>query len=138
MAHSLTELIGYNTTMRASLTIGKFLIGMVLPTFLMMTAASASDGLRCGSKLILEGDTRDKVQSLCGDPADVSTSNIMRRPTYWRDGRVISFGNELVETRVETWTYNFGPNKLMRRLRFVDGILENIETLGYGHNPARN
>jgi hypothetical protein len=124
--------------MRAWLSIGKFLIGIALPTFLMVTVASASDGLRCGSKLVLEGDTRDKVQALCGDPTDVTHTSIMRRPTYTRNGRVTSFGNELVETQVETWTYNFGPNKLMRRLRFVGGILEGIETLGYGHNPPRD
>ena len=34
---------------------------------------------------------------------------------------------------MEIWTYNFGPNKLMRRLRFVDGELQDIETLGYGY-----
>jgi uncharacterized protein YvpB len=35
---------------------------------------------------------------------------------------------------VEIWTYNFGPYKLMRRVRFVDGFVEDIETLGYGHH----
>jgi uncharacterized protein YvpB len=39
----------------------------------------------------------------------------------------------LVEVRVEIWTYNFGPHKLMRRLRFDDGELVEIETLGYGY-----
>jgi len=47
----------------------------------------------------------------------------------------------MVEVPVEYWTYNFGPNKLMRRIRFVDGLVEEIETLDYGYNederPAR-
>ena len=38
---------------------------------------------------------------------------------------------------METWTYNFGPNKLMRRVRFVDGIVEEVETLGYGYNDPQ-
>ena len=34
---------------------------------------------------------------------------------------------------IETWTYNFGPNLLMRRIRFTaDGTVASIETLGYG------
>ncbi len=35
---------------------------------------------------------------------------------------------------VEIWTYNFGPYKLMREIRFVDGRVEDIETLGYGYH----
>jgi hypothetical protein len=35
---------------------------------------------------------------------------------------------------IEIWTYNFGPNQLMARIRFEDGIVANIETLGYGYN----
>ena len=122
--------------MRACLVIGKFLFGITLPMLLMTPAVNASDGMRCGSKLIMDGDSREKTRRLCGEPDDIVHTNIMRRPTYIQNGRVISFGDELVETSVETWTYNFGPNKLMRRLRFVDDRLENIETLGYGHNPT--
>jgi hypothetical protein len=39
----------------------------------------------------------------------------------------------MIEVPVEIWTFNFGPYKLMRRVRFVDGLVEDIETLGYGH-----
>ena len=38
-----------------------------------------------------------------------------------------------IEVPVETWIYNLGPNKLMRRIRFEDGIVVEIETLGYGY-----
>jgi hypothetical protein len=34
---------------------------------------------------------------------------------------------------VEYWTYNLGPNKLMRRLRLEDGVVTEIETLGHGY-----
>jgi hypothetical protein len=51
-----------------------------------------------------------------------------------RDNSVVYIGEQAVEAVVETWTYNFGPNKLMQRLRFVDGVLEDIESLGYGHH----
>jgi len=50
------------------------------------------------------------------------------------NGREYFFGDELMEVPVDIWTYNFGPYKLMRRIRFVDGVVEEIETLGYGYN----
>ena len=104
-------------------------IGALLPC-----AAHADDGggLRCGSKLVLVGDTRASVHSKCGDPADVTHGTILRRPTYLFNGRLY-YGDEIA-VEVETWTYNFGPNKFMRRVRFVDGIVENVETLDYGYH----
>jgi len=35
---------------------------------------------------------------------------------------------------VETWTYDFGPNQLMERVRIENGIVVQIDSLGYGHN----
>ena len=89
--------------------------------------------MRCGNKLVVEGDTQETTRAKCGEPSSVDVKTIMRRPTYWRNGRLIPYGREQVEKRVEFWTYNFGPNKFMRRVRFVDGLAEEIETLGYGH-----
>ena len=39
-----------------------------------------------------------------------------------------------MEVPVESWVYNFGPNKFMRKVRFENGIVADIETLGYGYN----
>ena len=36
------------------------------------------------------------------------------------------------ETPVELWTYNFGPNRLMQRIRFENGVVVRIELVGYG------
>jgi hypothetical protein len=74
------------------------------------------------------------VLELCGEPYDVVTRSVLRRPYYDFHGRTIYFGDGLIEVPVEIWTYNFGPYKLMRRVRFVDGFVEDIETLGYGHH----
>jgi hypothetical protein len=47
-------------------------------------------------------------------------------------------GNGVVEIPVEVWIYNLGPSKLMRQIRFEDGKVVEIETLGYGyHENAR-
>jgi len=120
--------------MRASLAMGQLLVGIAIFALLAPSHAQANDALRCGSKLVTQGDTRDAVRELCGAPTDVLFTSVLRRPSYVRHGRVIYFGENAVESRVETWTYNFGPNRLMRKLRFVDGILEDVETLGYGYN----
>jgi Protein of unknown function (DUF2845) len=91
-----------------------------------------ADGLRCGSKLVSSGDTRASVRHKCGDPADVTHSTVIKRPTFVFRGRLYHGDEAAVE--VENWTYNFGPNKFMRRVRFVDGIVEDVETLDYGYH----
>jgi hypothetical protein len=100
---------------------------------LLCTASAAADAMRCGSRIIREGDTQTAVRDLCGEPSDVRSRSILRRPTYYVGGREYYFGDAMVEVPVEIWTYNFGPYKLMRRVRFVDGLVEEIETLGYGY-----
>jgi hypothetical protein len=95
----------------------------------------ANDGLRCGSKLVVAGESRASVRSKCGDPVDVTHQTIFRRPTFVFRGRLYHGDEEAVE--VENWTYNLGPNHFMRRVRFVDGIVENIETLDYGYHETR-
>lgn len=96
-----------------------------------------ADGMRCGSRLIRDGDVRAEVRAFCGEPADVQTRSILRRPTYLVGGRTVFLGDGLIEIPVETWTYNFGPNKLMRRVKFIDGVVDEVETLGYGYNDPQ-
>jgi Protein of unknown function (DUF2845) len=111
------------------------LVSSALVALLLAIAAPASaDGLRCGSKLVTTGDPRSKVRQFCGEPTDVQTRSILRRPYFNFGGRGYTYGDGYVEIPVEIWTYNFGPYKLMREIRFVDGRVENIETLGYGYH----
>lgn len=108
--------------------------------FLMLTLAATSsyaDAMRCGNRLVRDGDTQGAVRELCGPPSDVQTRTILRRPSYDVNGQRIYFGDAVVEVPVETWTYNFGPNKFMRRIRFVDGLIEEITTLGYGYHETQ-
>lgn len=111
----------------------KALIAIGIVAMLWADTATA-DAMRCGSRLVRDGDTRVQVRHLCGDPVDVQTRTVLRRPYYDFHGRIVYYGDGLVEIPVEVWTYNFGPRKLMRRIRFVDGIVDEIETLGYGYH----
>jgi hypothetical protein len=84
---------------------------------LTLAAASPAYAFRCGSHVITEGDTR----------------SVLRRPLVWIGGRPVSVGESLIEIPVEVWIYNLGPSKLMRKLRFEDGVLVDIDTMGYGY-----
>jgi hypothetical protein len=100
-----------------------------------LLASSPAFAFRCGSKLVVEGDTRGEVLAKCGEPTDIiALRSVFRRPMIWTNGRPYYIGTDYMEVPVESWVYNLGPNKLMRRLRFEDGVVADIETLGHGYN----
>jgi Protein of unknown function (DUF2845) len=96
-------------------------------------SAAPAQAFRCGSRLVSEGDTRAAVRAKCGEPADVEHRSVWRQPVVWVHGRPYHLSSDQIEIPVESWVYNLGPNKLMRRLRFEDGVVVEIETLGYGY-----
>lgn len=103
------------------------------------TAAQA-DNMRCGQRLVVDGTTRDQVATWCGEPTEVLQRTVLRPPIVWYYGRPVNVGGGQIEVLVETWIYNLGPNKLMRRVIFEDGLVVEVETLGYGYRgspPAR-
>ena len=97
---------------------------------LAFVGPAAADSMRCGSKLMTDGDPADKVLSYCGPPASIERREILRPWGYHRGVAVHS----TYEVSVELWTYNFGPNKLMYRLRFEDGLLVDVDTLSHGYH----
>jgi len=106
--------------------------GMLLAAAaLALSAPAAADSMRCGSKLMTDGDPAEKVQALCGPPTRVERREIVRPYYFYRSGIPIYTPHEV---SVEFWTYNFGPSKLMRRLRFEDGLLVEVETLTHGYH----
>jgi len=109
---------------------------LVVALLFLVAAPARADGFRCGTKLVVEGSTRGEVIARCGEPTDVERRSILRRPVLWRYGRPYHLSDDLVEVPVETWTYNLGPSKLMRRLRLEDGVVVEIDTLGYGYHPG--
>jgi hypothetical protein len=92
-----------------------------------------ADTLRCGNKLVSDEDTLEQVLAKCGEATEVQHTSLWRRPVLWIHGRPMHVGQDEIEIPVELWTYNFGPNKFMRRIRFEDGLVVEIKTLGYGY-----
>jgi len=105
--------------------------GASIALLLLTSIPAAADSMRCGSKLIVEEDSIEKVLYYCGEPASKSRTWIVRQPRYYVGSNEYAFPGE-EDVPVDLWTYDLGPNKLMMRLRFVAGKLENIESLGYG------
>ena len=106
-------------------------LGMiVLSAALAISGPAAADSMRCGTRLMTDGDPLDKVAAFCGPPASIERREILRPYGYHRGITVHSS----YEVSVELWTYNFGSHKLMYRLRFEDGLLVDVDTLSHGYN----
>lgn len=89
--------------------------------------------MRCGNHLVARGDSADRVIAHCGEPARVDRKAILRPAVVWRHGRPWQLPGGPIEVTVETWTFNLGPNQLMRRVTIEDGLVTDIKTLGYGY-----
>jgi len=70
----------------------------------------------------------EKVLAVCGEPASQQRTWIQRAPQYELGGQYYSFpGTE--DVPVDLWTYDFGSNKFLQQVRFIDGIVDSIVTL---------
>lgn len=104
--------------------------------------AAGAQSLRCGKALIGEGTTQAEVATRCGQPSQIN------RQTLYSEGAAALPGGPPTatglpvlpgvaarsgsEAAVETWIYNFGPSRLMQSIRFENGVVVKIESLGYG------
>jgi hypothetical protein len=98
--------------------------------------ANAQTGMRCGTKLVGEGDSTYRVRQLCGDPAsavrrvEFHTERVPVAPHPSGKGYVYS--ERTVEVVIDEWLYDFGPHQFVRRLRFEQDRLVNTATEKYG------
>ena len=121
------------TTPQFALTIITLLMGL--------SRSAGADTLRCGDALVDEGATQTEVAARCGQPSQIN------RQTRYSEGAAAMPGGAPPglpappglltrsgnETAAETWIYNFGPNRLMQSVRFENGVVVRIESLGYGY-----
>jgi hypothetical protein len=110
------------------LTVGVSLAVLLAPP--AAPPAQAEGGFRCGTgRVIRNGETEDDVARKCGDPDAVRTWNETRTETTWQKGQVVERQVVIVH---DEWTYNLGPDRLIRYLSFTDGRLCKVATGGYG------
>jgi hypothetical protein len=114
---------------------------LVLIALALVVIAAPAYGFRCGTRVISEGDYKDKVLAECGQPTYVEVwqeeriYNYYPKPVYKdRDHR--SYREPLLVKEfvtVEQWTYNLGSYRLIRYLYFENGKLVRIKTGEHGY-----
>jgi len=121
------------------------LSGMALGACLLGARAARADGMYCGSRLISLGDTLYQVRSVCGEPDDaqhrVETRTVRHRVRVpcARDQRA-QCDTEVEHSRdvvIDDWTYDFGRQRFIRYLTFLDGRLASVQTGSYGSRDDR-
>lgn len=101
-------------------------LGHLLIALSLLLATSSAFALRCGNRVISNGDRDFQVSERCGEPFWTES---------WIGVDIVGRNSPLERQREIEWTdwyYNFGPRALMQRLRFRDGVLYAVESLGYG------
>ena len=126
-----------------------------LAFFLLVIAAGSSPGqihaasLRCGVRIITEGDYKDRVLAECGAPDQVETweeeqdYRFQRNPAYYGIYDNYDYGPSVTEPGkpfrvkkmvvVEVWIYNHGPTRFTDHLRLENGIVTEIISGDYGY-----
>jgi len=99
----------------------------------LLASIARADGLRCGNRLVVDDTTQQQVLAWCGEPASRLQRVVLRPPVIWYYGHPLRIAGGDLEVLVDIWTYNLGPLRLMRRVTFEDGLVVDIETLGYGY-----
>lgn len=115
-----------------------------------MLLAEPAMAFRCKGKIVSEGDPQAKILKFCGEPVSVQQRMIYRggfprsgvNRTVAPDSDLVGSRREellihdrsVVEVLIEEWTYNLGPHKLMRVVRFENGLVTRVDLLGYGYN----
>jgi uncharacterized membrane protein len=105
--------------------------------------------LRCGVRIITEGDYKDRVLAECGTPDHVEVWEEERvyrfqyHPGYYGiydnydyDPAVTEYGRPYRVKKlviVEEWTYNHGPTRFLDHLRLENGIVKEIRSGDYGY-----
>jgi hypothetical protein len=107
-------------------------IAVVVLTAVVLGWAGIVHALDCEGRLVSEGTSLWDVQTICGDPVQVSdTIEVVLKPVYDPQRRVA--GHVPVGVPKQVWTYNFGSSRLMYILTFLAGALVKVDTGGYGH-----
>ena len=104
---------------------------MVVACAVLLMAVPAY-AFRCGTRVITSGDPADKVLQFCGSPVSVQTRRA-ERPYVDELGRSYLSRGLVEEVVIEEWTYNLGPNQLMRIVRIENGRVVEVKSLGYGY-----
>jgi hypothetical protein len=98
----------------------------------LCTLATPAAALRCGTEIVSEGDSSLLLRKRCGSPTQIDRYQDSV-PVRRYDAFAGDWYTDYVANPYEIWTYNFGPSRFITRIRVRNGIVESIETGGYGY-----
>ena len=107
---------------------------LVIATLILIISSLVTQSLwamRCGNRLILRNDHISKIERYCDEPESYTSSTIYKTRSRF-DYRYQMYFQEEVPVVVEEMVFNFGPTKFMRLVKLENGIVQKVETLGYG------
>jgi hypothetical protein len=120
----------------------RHVVRLLLGAVACLSATPAhADGMRCGTKLVSDGDPLYQVRNICGSPDAQLRRVETRLVRQWMQGpctpvggtmRCGYFVEQAVQVVIDEWTYDFGPTNLVRHLTFEQEKLARLTTGGYG------
>jgi hypothetical protein len=99
------------------------IISLFLLAVLLIGGISFADTMKCGTKLVSDGDSKAKVLLRCGEPfsREFAGEKTVRSRTYG------GYGIKSETVPIERWTYILGQRQFMRILTFEADTLVKIE-----------
>jgi hypothetical protein len=123
----------------------KIRIMLMIAGILVSSAASSAESMRCGHRVVTDGDPKAKVAELCGQPTHAERRTVYRsglpRQRFLVDegtlqsvsySELLIHNRSLVEVEVDVWLYNRGRSRLMREVIFHDNRVVEVNVLGHG------
>ena len=119
-------------------------VGFLLASYMLFTNLAVA-GIRCGTQVINEGDSSQYVEKVCGSPelkqqrfvivtrgveGNTTVSNGRRYRSSQNVEQYLEYSEQVI---IDEWEYNFGPNRLKKKVIFENGRITSIETAGYGY-----
>jgi hypothetical protein len=109
----------------------KFILFLSL-SFLFISKESFA--LRCGNRLVSEGESVSKVLLKCGAPTlkNQWQKEVVQKSIIQNDSLEVL---EKTYINYEEWIYDFGPDQFVQSLTFENNSLISIRSIGYGGYP---
>jgi len=107
----------------------------------LASAPALADGMHCGERLVMNGDTLYQVRSTCGDPDDARHRIEYRTVRVHVPGPCVDENGrrrcgteteQTVEVVIDEWVYDFGKNRFVEYLCFEQGKLVRVSEGSYG------
>ncbi|MGB5832961.1 MAG: DUF2845 domain-containing protein [Thiohalocapsa sp.] len=94
--------------------------------------ALPAHALRCGTKVVSEGDSTMLLLRNCGQPT-LKEQFVDRIPVRTYDKVHNKYYTAYDEQPYDVWTYNFGTQRFIQRITIKGGKIHRIESQGYGY-----